>query len=290
MTTIQYNACDSTIYGLNTTSLNNQFSSVCSFRPVDSLFSTLGLASGFYHPGQEGAMDAANNIYMFENGSTGTSMIGGYNIASGFVVFNTSVSPFNNSILFRGLSYNCDSARVEGLEIRLSSQEIYRSTVNVFTGTLTQLSVAVPDSFYFGPGGATLDHSTGTFYYMSDQSTISGFDSFNNHMVDSLSSVSILGIETMTACACAVATGIPEDITPAVVLYPNPCSDELLVNAAHTEEQQTLNIYTATGQLVYTAVLTPGSNRIDVRAFTSGVYFYSVNNATGIAQGRFVKE
>lgn len=291
MTTIQYNPCDSTIYGLFTTSSTNQFSAVCSFRPSDSLFTAnLAPASGIFHAGQEGAIDPGNTIYFFENGSTSTAFIGGYGITQGQVLFNTQVSPLNLSIVLRGIAYDCDSARVIGLAIHQSQQQTHLVTVDVLSGAITQLSsTPATNAFYFALGGSALDHTTGTFCYTSGQNSIATFDNGgNNYTNDTITTSGIAGLETMSGCSCSVSTAVEEAVQAKPNLFPNPCVDELTIEIH--PENCVLNIYSATGQLVQTSVLVRGMNRVDVHALNSGVYFYLIVDEVQATRGSFVKE
>lgn len=291
MTTIQYNPCDSTIYGLFTTSSSNSFSAVCSFRPSDSLF-TANLASvaNIYHSGQQGAIDPGNNIYYFENGSTSTSFIGGYDITQNAVLFNTQVSPLNLSLLFRGIRYDCDSARVIGLEIDQSLQQTHLATVDVLSGALTHISpVPAANTFYFSLGGATLDHTTGTFYYSSGQASISTFDnSGSNYTNDTLPVSGMVGIETMSGCTCSVSTGIMEEHAIVIATWPNPFTET--VSFSGVDLYNELVIYNSLGAIVYRQNVNSDSVTIDGSAWPAGLYTYHFKRNGGSANGTFVKE
>lgn len=286
MTTIQYNPCDSLIYGLITNSGFNGNTNVCKFNPADSTFTTLVAATSLFHSGQQGAVDPVNNLYIFENGSTSTSLVGGYDIATDQISFNTPV----NGFLFRGISYDCASAQVVGLEIHNSPAECYLSSLNTLTGALTQITTSpASGSFYFALGGAALNHVTGNFYYCTSQSTITNLDSLGNFVVvDSLSSNGVTAIETMTACPCPVALGMATVTPPSEIsVFPNPCSDVLNLQV---EENCTMSIFNSTGQLVAAHPLTAGANSIDMKGTTSGFYFYQINQNGTVRTGSFVKE
>jgi hypothetical protein len=289
MTCIQYNPCDSCIYGVMVDVISDQASSVIRFNPSDSTLTLLAAIGGAYHAGGEGALDAANGIYFFELGGNNATLIGGYDINVAAVSFLTPVSPMNPSITFRGISYDCVHQRLIGLEIHSSIPEIYLSTVDVLSGALTPLSSSpISNTLYFTPGGSCIDHNNGMYYYTPAQAIINRFD-VNGTIIgaDTLSFSPIIGIETMTSCACAVMTNVSDQSRAETKLYPNPAATILHVSS---KTPGPIIIWNVLGECVFVSTLDEEESTIDVSLLSPGSYIVQYGNAEKPTREKFVKE
>lgn len=76
------------------------------------------------------------------------------------------------------------------------------------------------------------------------------------------------------------ATGIAEAGAGEVSIYPNPASDELTLSV-NTTNAVFVSIYDMTGKKLRTIDISSSTLRIDVRALSAGVYFYSVTDQAG---------
>jgi hypothetical protein len=77
---------------------------------------------------------------------------------------------------------------------------------------------------------------------------------------------------------------LPTNIT----LYPNPVKDILTVSIEHLDETSLLQVFNATGQMVYQTNVNEGSNTIDVSNWENSVYIIKINNQENPM--RFIKQ
>src|SRR5262249_29697715 len=93
---------------------------------------------------------------------------------------------------------------------------------------------------------------------------------------------------------CAV-NGIAELMQPHIIsIYPNPCFNQLTIDASHLSiqyDQATITIFSTLGEVALT------ENRfiqkaisIDVRSLVAGIYFVKVINSGRELVGKFMKE
>ena len=84
------------------------------------------------------------------------------------------------------------------------------------------------------------------------------------------------------------ALGLPGFSQVGVVLYPNPASDKLFLNAL--PEKATLNIYSLDGKLVKTYQLKQENNQLDISELQSGVYLLQLRGSKLNTQIRLLKQ
>jgi hypothetical protein len=92
-------------------------------------------------------------------------------------------------------------------------------------------------------------------------------------------------------------TGIADMTLPAMSFYPNPAGDRLFIDTGERfVEGSRLEIIDYRGQLLHSVVMegvgTPGAApfEVDVRGYTSGMYFIRLCDENGCATGKFVKQ
>ena len=290
LTCIQYNSCDGSIYGIIVDFNGEQATSVDKFNPQDSTITVLAPVSGDFHFGGQGTIDPVNNIYMFELGASNQSIVGGYDIALGALSFYSPLSAMNPSILFRGISYDCINARLLGLEINQSSQEIYLSSVDVLSTNLTHISSSpISNNLYFNAGGICMNHNSATFYYTPVAGIINSFDVNGNLMADTIQPSNFFGIESMTACPCPAALNINNQAAPeAIMVYPNPAQNTLTID--NSGSGTLITIRNILGECVYNGLSDSGSMQLDVSNWKSGIYVVHSEGYGGSSQSVFVKE
>ena len=93
-------------------------------------------------------------------------------------------------------------------------------------------------------------------------------------------------IALLKRCATTNADAIAENVVSFNV-YPNPVSDNLVIETEATIEAVT--IYTVTGVMVYSEV-DFNDNTINVSDFANGVYIMKVRTENGEAVQRFIKK
>lgn len=103
----------------------------------------------------------------------------------------------------------------------------------------------------------------------SEEITFSGSSVFNDSN----------GFDMFVARLGGAAVGINDkESRPEVLAYPNPATGYLIVEAGHP---QVIRFYDLFGKEVFTAKLQQGKNRIELNAFTAGVYFYHAERQSG---------
>lgn len=82
--------------------------------------------------------------------------------------------------------------------------------------------------------------------------------------------------------------GINDLTTVALQLYPNPIQD--IVNVTHTETIEKLQLYNNTGQLLKAETPNALQTQIDLSAYSSGIYFVSIESMGNISRKKIIKE
>ena len=78
----------------------------------------------------------------------------------------------------------------------------------------------------------------------------------------------------------------------ALVLYPNPCRDQLQLSALPALGQVTAQVLDATGRVVLRQVVAAARPQLDTRALAPGLYYLRLLGTTGeqVGRGQFVRE
>jgi C1A family cysteine protease len=93
-----------------------------------------------------------------------------------------------------------------------------------------------------------------------------------------LCSTSLSGIASFTN---------PED---NISIYPNPANDNVTVENNNFTIGQTISVYDIQGQLLLQQPMQQAKTNIDISIFSKGLYFLKVENGTGVAVKKFMKE
>jgi hypothetical protein len=80
-------------------------------------------------------------------------------------------------------------------------------------------------------------------------------------------------------------TGIVEFVDDQVVLYPNPATNEIYVNADGVCD---IDIYGISGQLVFKGKSIPANNAINISSFDAGIYFVRIITESGTFNQKLV--
>jgi len=75
----------------------------------------------------------------------------------------------------------------------------------------------------------------------------------------------------------------------AVLVYPNPVTDLLNINITNAHEQTTASLFDNNGKLIYTGVLSNGTNTINMNKLAKGVYLLKLNNGIEIQNMKIIK-
>jgi hypothetical protein len=86
------------------------------------------------------------------------------------------------------------------------------------------------------------------------------------------------------------ATGIPEEKTLPVTIFPNPAKDQLQIRSAWNGKKGTVAITDLTGKIILTAVIAADEQAVDVGRLAPGSYFASVSLENRKSTHLFIKE
>jgi uncharacterized repeat protein (TIGR03803 family) len=73
-------------------------------------------------------------------------------------------------------------------------------------------------------------------------------------------------------------------------VYPNPVSDNVIIENTTLAKDQTISVYNVQGQLLLQQPMLSSKTTINVSALANGVYFVKVNTKNGVMVKKFVKE
>lgn len=93
------------------------------------------------------------------------------------------------------------------------------------------------------------------------------------------------------AGAITSLTSFSKDLSSQIAVYPNPVKNKLNILSTIVFQNSKMYLYSVTGDLLNTTTLQNGNNTIDVSAFQTGIYFYTIVNTKGQkTNGKFMKE
>ncbi len=233
---MQYNPCDSSLYGVVAQNNFNAFS----FERFDlnSLqFETIAeLPSNYYSCGDcISALDPANNVFVVDHGG-----VSGLDLSNGEEVIDTSpTNPPGYS--FGHMSYKCTTQEVFGTLANLNQETKQMGSVNLTTGAVSSLSDSNWSVGFWKPygGGNVIDQGTGVYYYSGAGGLLIGASTVTGQLVynEDVSSGEIFFLQHFSQCPCPNAVGIEDsDLRDlSIEVYPNPVSETLTVSSTQNE-------------------------------------------------------
>ncbi len=87
----------------------------------------------------------------------------------------------------------------------------------------------------------------------------------------------------------AVSTGIEEEVTSQIFIYPNPVTDELIIEAKDNNEEINIIILNTIGQVIYKGELIKKTT-VQTSSFTPGVYLIKLENGKTFEFKKIIKE
>ncbi len=85
-------------------------------------------------------------------------------------------------------------------------------------------------------------------------------------------------------------TSIPEgNMKTSFSIYPNPVSNELIIEPKNNMEKQSFDIYNSVGQITFSGEL-KGKTFVNTSNFASGVYLIKLLYGNGFEFKKFIKE
>ncbi len=287
---IQYNPCDSSLYGVMA---QNNFTSF-SFERFDFEileFETISpLPNDFYSCGNcISGIDPINNLYVSDHGG-----VSGIDMATGSEVYSTF--PINPSgFSFGHISYKCSTQEFFGTLANLDQETKQLGTVSQETGIVTSISDVTWSVGFYKPygGGNVIDQETGIYYYSGADGYLIGANTETGAFEYSqdVSSGEIFFLQHFSQCACPEALSISEELGLElnIVAYPNPMDNRLIISY----DKQELIQYTLRDLIGQTLEQGQFYNRLELNteALSQGTYLCAFQDAEGNSkQVKLVKE
>lgn len=85
-------------------------------------------------------------------------------------------------------------------------------------------------------------------------------------------------------------TGIQEQQLPAISVYPNPAHDALNIKMVNISGKVDVEIYDATGRLVYNAEVSQDMISVNTEAYAKGLYTVRIKAQGKQTITRFIKD
>lgn len=99
-----------------------------------------------------------------------------------------------------------------------------------------------------------------------------------------------LGSHGLTHKSCTAATGVEENETLTLLVYPNPTADRVTVTLDQTSSINQMSLSNTLGQTVWSNASNIGQNtEIDMSAMAPGVYTLTVQTSKGIHQRQIMR-
>jgi hypothetical protein len=282
---IQYNPCDSSIYGImnKTNPLAIHFAR---YQPANNTLTTISSlpAMGFCM-GCQGMLDPDSSIYSFFNGN----MIG-IALSSGQILYDNPVINYPGET-FGHVALLCQTHQVFGTSANGAQSTKYLSIVDPYTGVVTHVAEAGWQAGFIKPAmaGSCIDQANHIFYYGASQ-LIVGASVLNGSMVYNKSTApqNLNLIQNFSGCSCHL-TGIEENEPDYLFgIFPNPATSSFSISSASLIKAK-IEIYNLLGEKIFSAadcrLLT-----VDCRLFPPGIYFVTLNTEKGTAVQKLIKQ
>ncbi|MBO7132700.1 MAG: T9SS type A sorting domain-containing protein, partial [Bacteroidales bacterium] len=246
--------------------------------------------------------------YMWSNGSTANSITvnngGTYSViatnengctamasasvVAGYSVTNAITETTDNEFVWNGQTYTESGDYVQTFTAANGCDSVV--TLHLTVNSVQYYNIFVISSY--NAYGTT----TGTGVYEANAvvpiSAIANegyeFLSWNDGNTDNPRTIMVTGDATYVA-SFIPATGIEENATLNISLFPNPATDILNITSSETISE--IEIVNTLGQVVYRTEVNADNAVCDVEELTSGVYMVRIRTASAtLIQRRFIKE
>ncbi|MFP5470940.1 MAG: T9SS type A sorting domain-containing protein, partial [Bacteroidia bacterium] len=98
------------------------------------------------------------------------------------------------------------------------------------------------------------------------------------------------GCTVESPCFSFTFVGVETQSEQRAKIYPNPASDNVVIELAELHPNTTMTVVDVTGKVVKEMAVTTKRNTINVSEFASGVYFVKITSEQGINTVKFVKK
>lgn len=281
---IQYNSCDSMIYGVVIDSPMTCY--FARYDPVNgtivNLF-TLGNNMS-YCAGCMSVIDPVNQLYIMHSCSwlQVFSTVTGQNLSNTYVVDLPSET-------FLHMSFDCKEGRLIGTSANVPAGVKYLAEVDLTTGVVSHITQNGWVNGLWKPmsGGNSIDNNTSIYYYSGMPNLIVGVDIVSGDTVyaQSTGGGSFLFLQYFSPCECD-PVGVSFIFPSNLHVYPNPVTNFLIVESDFGSEQ-IFEITDASGRIVIRTTLNTTQNFISVETLSPGIYFWK--NETDGSLGKFIR-
>jgi hypothetical protein len=287
---IQYNPCDSSLYGIVAQNNFTAFS-IQRFDFETFEFENISnLPSDFYSCGNcISGIDPINNLFVSDHGG-----ISGIDLATGAEAY--SAYPINPSgFAFGHISYKCSTQEFFGTLANLNQETKQLGVVSQETGVVTSISDVTWSVGFWKPygGGNVIDQETGIYYYSGADGYLIGANTVTGALAysEDVSSGEIFFLQHFSQCACPEAVNIAEQEGLELNLdaYPNPVDDRFIVSY----EKEELIQYTLRNLLGQTLEQGQFLNQLELNteSLSEGTYLCEFQDTKGNSyQVKLVKE
>ena len=220
--------------------------------------------------------------YTFSSGSAVVTPTSNPYVANGITNYTVTATSINGCAAAPAVAtVTVNSSPVFGNFATLpSSVTVFCTGSSVYLYTQNNIWSGAPQSFAWNGVTST---QTGTNIIVPQTTTNYTFSITYTNTGCSASSVYTLNVST--------CTGIDEVINNNLFsIYPNPANDILNVELGDVNENSTIQIINALGEVVLSEVVLSNSTTLKTNNLTSGVYFIKVESKNGSAIKKFIKQ
>jgi hypothetical protein len=278
---LEYNACDSAIYGVFVSAITGTYLLV-KLNPSSGTIATIGIDSLSTYPanGDGYFIDPVNQVYYFSRNNN----LWKIDMLSGQVISTTPIINLpGEMILF--IRRECATGLIYCTSGSLTTTARYLSTLDPVTGLVSHVSANSFPSYYsmlLLNGGSTL-RQTGTYYYEVPDDTIVGVDlltgTISQVMVVTMGNSYLESLLAYPQCSCTGTTAIPdsEDQLAAVTISFNPVSSLLTVTSNYAGQSDgSIRIINLLGEVFYEEKSFSGNTSVDLQSYAKGMYIVEV--------------
>lgn len=275
---IQYNQCDSNIYGLIKD--NTNLVSFAKFNPYTGVFTNISALNSTigYCFGCMTVIDPVANFFAFQ--SNGVIVI---EITTGNIIYN---SPLNNlpNENFGHIALKCSTHEIFGTSANVSTGLKYLATIDPATGNVSHVSANgwTPGLFKPGAGGDFINQFTGDYFYSGANSKLLGANTITGNLVYNKTignQGEILFINHFSSCGCGSPSAI-NNVAPqnnTIEILPNPFSNYINVKNIVTNQKVYFQLISPLGKIVFASIIN-SSEPINVSQLNlpEGIYHYKI--------------
>lgn len=282
---IQYNPCDSMIYGVVNDYPNSIY--LGRYNPYTNTLSNAGALplTMQFCMGCMATIDPVNQLYYMHDGTN----IYAIDLVAGQFLYSTPVINMGTEI-FGHISYDCASGKIIGTSA--GTDDIYKflASVDPVTGIVTHISGYSWPQGAMKPvgGGNCIDYTTGIYYYSGMPDLIIGVDVITGDTtsIQATGEGSFLFVQCFSMCPCA-PSAVDEKSLSSFLVYPNPAENMLIVECTNGMQNGYFVITDALGREVMNVPLNDLRTVISLEQLAAGTYFWRTESSN--AQGKFVR-